>query len=100
MDSAEGDDTTAIADGGEPPETNEEGETLREELAGELGIEPGEMENWFRVGDPQSRREKLEQLVEVLDESETFAVPESFDEIRLIPKGYRYHRSETALRSY
>lgn len=100
MDPSDGDGTPAVADGGEPPKTNEEGETLREEIAGELGPDPGELEDWLNVGDPQTRRGKLEQLVEVIEDSETFAVPDSFDKIKLIPKGHRYHRSKTALSSY
>lgn len=99
MDPSNDDGAPAVADGGEPLKTNEKGETLQEEVADRLGIEPGELEDWLNVGDPQARREKLEQLVEVIGDSETFTVPDTFDKIRLIPKGYRYHRSETAFSS-
>lgn len=98
MDPADEDGTPAVADGGEPLKTNDDGETLREETARKLDIDPGEVEDWLNVGDPQQRREKLEKLVEVIEDSETFEVPDSFDKIRLIPKGYRYHRSAAVLR--
>ena len=97
MDPSDEDGTTAVADGGQPPKTNDDGETLREEIAGQVESDPGEVEDWLRVGDAQIRREKLERLVEILEESNTFSVPETFDRIKLLPKGYRYHRSETAI---
>jgi len=94
------DGAPAVADGGDPIQTNDEGETLREEVASELEIEPGEMEDFLSVGTPQGRRQKLERLVEAIEDSETFAMPDSFDEIKLIHKGYRYHRSKSALSAY
>ncbi|KYH23708.1 hypothetical protein HAPAU_41880 [Halalkalicoccus paucihalophilus] len=97
MDPSDEDGKMAVADGGDPYVTNEDSETLREELARKLGFEPGELENYLRVGTPQNRREKLERLVKVIRDSETFEMPDSFDEIRLIPKGYRYHRAESVL---
>lgn len=100
MDLSDEDGTPAVADGGEPLQTNDEGETLREVVADNIDIEPGELEDWLNVGDPQTRREKLEKFVEMIEDSEAFSVPDTFDKIKLIPKGYRYHRSETTLNSY
>lgn len=91
------DGKTAVADGGDSRVTNEDGETLRKELAREIGFKPGELEDYLRVGTPRNRREKLERLVKVIRDSSTFEMPDSFDEIRLVPKGYRYHRAESVL---
>jgi hypothetical protein len=96
------DGTAAVADGAGPMKTNEDDETLREELARKLDvdIDPDELEDWMDVGTPKVRRGKLEDLVENIEDSETFDVPESFNKINLIPKGYHYHRSEHVLATY
>ena len=97
MDPSDDDGATAVADGGHRVPRNPEGETLREEISDVLDLEPSELETWLEVGDAQMRRGKLERLVEAIKESETFDLPTTFDEVRLIPKGYRYHRSEAVL---
>jgi hypothetical protein len=96
------DGTPVVADGAGPVKTNEDGETLREELVRKLeaDIDPDELGDWLDVGTPQVRRGKLEDLVGHIGDSDTFDLPDSFDKINLIPKGYRYHRSEGLLHSY
>jgi hypothetical protein len=103
MDRPEDDDRSpAVADGAGPVKTNDDGETLREELARrlEVDLDSDELDDWLAVGEPKVRRGKLEEFVELFEDSETFEVPDSFDKIKLIPKGYRYHRSKAALTSY
>lgn len=97
MDPTDEGGTPAVADGGQPAKTNDEDETLRQEVSRKLEIESGELEDWLTAGDPRTRRQKLEDFVGVIRESDSFDLPETFDEISLIPKGYRYHRSEFAV---
>ncbi|WP_259519040.1 hypothetical protein [Halanaeroarchaeum sp. HSR-CO] len=97
MDPSDEGGTPAVADGGHSPKTNDEGETLRQEVSRKLDVKSGELEGWLSAGDAKTRRQKLENLVGVISGSDYFEAPDSFDEISLIPKGYRYHRSEFAV---
>lgn len=91
--------TEAVADGGEPL-LNDDGETLREEVAHELEIEPGDVEAYLQTGRPRERRSKLNNVVEAVEESATFEKPESYDKIVLRRTATRYHRSEQVINGY
>ncbi|QKY20126.1 hypothetical protein B4589_006935 [Halolamina sp. CBA1230] len=95
------------ADGGqpvsqteEPEKFNEDGETLREEVADHIGTESDELETYLDIGIPRSRREKLNEVVEAIEESDEFEMPDTFGKIELIPDPVRYHFTSATVRDY
>lgn len=92
----------AIADGGSDPKLNDSGQTLREEIVDkiEAEIEPSELENYLRDGRARERRSKLNEIVEIVKESETFEKPDSYDVIKLVPSALRGHLAEEVLTNY
>lgn len=97
MDTGIAGDDAAVADGAPP--TNDDGETLREVVTNELGIDPNELEDHLRGGDAGARQSKLEEVVEIVEESE-FDKPDSYDTIDFIPSARRYYFTEWALDEY
>lgn len=89
-----------LPDGGEDPPLNEEGETLKEEVANEVGVEVDELASYLRDGGANERREKLEEVVEAVRDSETFEKPDSYDTIDWVPSAVRHHLTEDVVARY
>ncbi|OVE82950.1 hypothetical protein B2G88_18335 [Natronolimnobius baerhuensis] len=90
----------AIADGGEGPKLNDDGQTLREEVAEEIGVDADELESYLHDGGANERRGKLDEVVEAVEGSETFEKPDSYDKIEWIPSAVRHHLTEGVIESY
>ncbi|MDZ5810271.1 hypothetical protein U4E84_02730 [Halorubrum sp. AD140] len=95
------------ADGGSPvPQTeepekfNEDGETLRDEVADYIGTDSDDLEDYLDIGTPRSRRQKLNEVVEAIEESDHFEMPNTFDKIILIPDPLRHHFTSVTLQDY
>lgn len=84
----------------EPEKFNENGETLRDEVADYVGTGPDDLENYLDIGTPRSRRQKLNEVVEATEESDHFEMPDTFDKISLIPDPVRYHLTSATVRNY
>jgi len=100
MDPSPDEKPTAVADGGTSVKTNSDGETLREVVADEFGTPPSELESHLRNGDYRDQRERINTVVDVVKSSDTFAKPDNYDEISLIPSANRYHLTSDVIRDY
>lgn len=98
--SPDADDSPVVADGGDSPVLNDDGDTLREVVADEFGIDPGKLENHLRSGGHRAQRERLNTIVDVVEESDTFSKPDTYDKIEFIPTALRYHLTEKTIRDY
>jgi hypothetical protein len=78
--------SVAVADGS--------GRTVRSILATEFGVEPEEVTDFLRTGDPV---EKLNTAVEAIESSEEVSKSEEYGRILFVHQAYRYRLTEQAM---
>ncbi|APX97399.1 hypothetical protein [Natronorubrum daqingense] len=90
----------AIADGGEGVKLNDDGKTLREEVAEEVDVDADELASYLQDGGANERRGKLDEVVEAVEDSDTFERPDSYDKIEWVPSATRHHLTKQVVARY
>lgn len=100
MDPAPDGEPGVAADGGTSPKTNDEGETLREVVAEGLDVPEDKLEDHLRNEGYQAQRSKINDVVDIVQESNAFEKPDRYDKIVLRPSANKYHLTKRVIDKY
>lgn len=100
LDPTDSSGSKAAADGGTPP-VDDNGRTLRDLVAEEMELEdPFDLEPHLKGGRDYDQRQKLNDVVDIITNSDTFQMPDDFGKIELIPQAKKHHLTEQVREEY
>lgn len=100
MDPPDREESAAVADGGEPLKRTPDGKTLRQVVAEALGTPASTLERHLRSGDAREQREKIGDVVDIIEGSDTFDNRNTYDRIKFIPAAKERHLTGSAIAEY